>query len=73
VALDGGASGLDTITLLCHQVAGKLNENGCLLLEVGQGQAQAVIALLKKELPPASIEIFRDMAGIERVIGVCLT
>ena len=73
LALNGGKDGLDSIGLLCHQVIKKLAKQGCLLLEVGQGQARSVSALLAKEFPGAASEIYRDLAGIERVVSLSLT
>jgi release factor glutamine methyltransferase len=72
-ALDGGADGLDIIREFCLQVAGKLRERGCLLLEVGQGQAMEVAGLLKKAFPFSEIETECDLAGIERMLAVRLT
>lgn len=72
-ALNGGEDGLDSIRLFCRQAAKKLAKQGCLLLEVGQGQARNVSALLEKEFPGAVSEIYRDMAGIERAISLSLT
>jgi len=72
-ALDGGEAGLDTIRELCRQVSGKLRPNGCLLLEIGQGQVKAVSDLLKSRFPAATIEVAPDLAGIGRVVGLCLT
>jgi release factor glutamine methyltransferase len=73
LALDGGQDGLDRIRALCLQVDKKLQGEGCLLLEIGQGQAERVRALLKKEFNSGIIEIYRDLAGIERVVSLSLT
>ncbi len=73
LALNGGKDGLDSIRLFCRQAGEKLSQRGCLLLEIGQGQAERVSAFLKKEFPGAGIEIDRDLAGIERVVSLCLT
>jgi release factor glutamine methyltransferase len=72
-ALDGGRDGLERISVLCHQAGARLHQEGCLMLEVGQGQAEQVSALLRKEFPTAVIEIDRDLAGIERVVSLRLT
>lgn len=69
-ALDGGDAGLDKITALCHQASGKLRPDGNLLLEIGQGQAEAVVSLLRRLFPSAQIEVTRDPGGIERVVSV---
>jgi len=73
VALNGGAAGLEKIRQLCQQVDGKLCPGGCLLLEIGQGQGQAVAALLQGLFPSAALEIIPDLRGIERVVNLCLT
>jgi release factor glutamine methyltransferase len=73
LALDGGADGLDWISILCRQVGSRLKQKGYLLLEIGQGQAERVSELLRKEFPAAVIEIDRDLAGIERIVSLRLT
>jgi release factor glutamine methyltransferase len=73
LALNGGEKGLDKINALCRQAGGKLRHNGSLLLEIGQGQAAAVKANLHNTYPSASIEVERDLAGIERVVTLRLT
>lgn len=73
LALDGGKEGLDRINVLCHQAGAMLCKKGYLLLEIGQGQAERVSELLKREFPAAVIEIRRDLAGIERVMSLRLT
>ena len=73
VALNGGKEGLDRISILCRQAGDKLRHNGSMLLEIGQGQTQAVKAMMHDSFPSALIEVDRDMAGIERVISLCLT
>jgi release factor glutamine methyltransferase len=73
LALNGGEDGLDIIRTFCNQAGEKLNPEGCLLLEIGQGQAAPVTVLLKKAFPRGLIEISRDLAGIARVVSLCLT
>jgi len=69
LALNGGSDGLERIRQLCHQVNRKLNIEGSLLLEVGQGQAAAVGALLRSLFPSAHIEVTPDLGGIDRVVS----
>ncbi len=38
LALNGGSDGLEKIRQLCHQLNNQLCPEGCLLLEIGQGQ-----------------------------------
>jgi release factor glutamine methyltransferase len=73
LALHGGVDGLDIIRVFCNQAGEKLNPDGCLLMEIGQGQAERVTALLRKAFPSALIEIKRDLAGIERMVSLWLT
>jgi len=70
MALDGGKDGLDKILRLCTQVPEKLLPGGSLLLEIGQGQRQAVTAFLRELFPQARIEAFTDLAGVGRVVGM---
>ncbi len=72
-ALDGGEEGLDKIGRLCSGVGEKLNTNGGLLLEIGEGQGEAVRAILHKYYPSANIEVEKDLAGIERMVTLRLT
>ncbi len=68
LALDGGAEGLDVIERLCGGLKGKLKPEGHVLLEIGQGQEEAVKKMLKTALPSAQIGTIKDLAGIERVV-----
>lgn len=72
-ALNGGEEGLDKIGGLCRGAGSKLNSNGSLLLEIGQGQGEAVKVILHKYFPLADIEIEKDLAGIERMVVLRLT
>jgi release factor glutamine methyltransferase len=68
VALDGGADGLDAYRALIPQAERLLNVGGTLVLEVGQGQSNAVEALmtaagLSTGCPPKS-----DLAGVPRAV-----
>jgi release factor glutamine methyltransferase len=73
LALDGGEDGLDRISVFCRRASSKLRPRGGLMLEVGQGQAENVRALLGEEFPGATVEIGRDLAGIERMVSLRLT
>jgi release factor glutamine methyltransferase len=72
LALDGGIDGVEKIKRLCHQVSGKLLPGGCLLLEIGQGQREAVTTLLNNLFPTAGIEVTPDLSGIDRVVSMVL-
>ena len=72
LALNGGSNGLEKIFQLCRQVSDKLHSDGCLLLEVGQGQGRAVTTFLHNLFPSARIEVAPDLSGIDRVVSVIL-
>jgi release factor glutamine methyltransferase len=72
-ALLAGPDGLDAIRTFVEAlgVASReerlLSREACVALEVGQGQAEAVRALLRKE-GFRDVEARRDLAGIERIV-----
>ncbi len=70
MALDGGEDGLDVIRQMLKQAPSKLNHRGCLLLEIGQGQASAVTLLVDAHFAHADVELVPDLAGIPRVLTV---
>jgi release factor glutamine methyltransferase len=73
LALNGGKDGLDGIRLLCRQARDKLDKRGSLLLEVGEGQAEYVADVLREAFGAGKVDRYRDLAGIERVVGLRLT
>ncbi len=73
LALNGGVDGLDKIRQLCGQAGDRLCPQGSLLLEIGQGQATAVTALLSRLFPSAEVEVMPDLSSIERVVRATLT
>lgn len=69
VALDGGADGLDFYRRLAAEADGVLGADAALVVEIGEGQAGAVTAILSAaELCVEATE--RDLAGVERVLTV---
>jgi len=73
LALDGSSDGLEKIRQLCRQARDKLRPEGCLLLEIGQGQTMPVTTFLRGLYPSAKIEVAPDLSGIERVVSLRLT
>jgi release factor glutamine methyltransferase len=73
VAWDGGKDGLDVIRSFCLQAGKKLKRGGYLILEIGEGQIKAVTAILRRTFPEATIEVHKDLGGIERAVSLCLT
>jgi release factor glutamine methyltransferase len=72
LALDGGADGTESIEQLCRQAGDKLKPGGWLLLEIGQGQREAVTAILHNMFPEGEVEVIPDLAGIDRVVVLSL-
>jgi release factor glutamine methyltransferase len=72
LALDGGADGTGSIEQLCRQAGGKLKSGGWLLLEIGQGQREAVTAILHNIFPGGKVEVSPDLAGIDRAVFLSL-
>jgi len=71
-ALAGGEDGLANIRRLLCQLPGKVYPGGCILLEIGQGQARAVGSLINSHFPQANTRPIADLSGIARVIKVTL-
>ncbi len=70
LSLNGGEDGLTQIRQFCSQIKSKIKPKGSIFLEIGEGQSLAVVSLLRKSVPAATINVFKDFAGIERVIRV---
>jgi len=72
LALNGGPDGLEKIRQLGRRITGKLRSGGSLLLEIGQGQGEAVTTFLRSQFPLAEIEVTPDLSGIDRVVRLTL-
>jgi release factor glutamine methyltransferase len=69
-AIDGGVNGLNYICQLLEQAGGKINPQGCLLMEIGQNQEQEVIHLIHSYLNKVSFAFIPDLNGINRVVKI---
>jgi release factor glutamine methyltransferase len=67
-ALVGGEDGLALIRRLIAAAPGMLAAGGSLLLEVGWGQAERVVEEMRRAETFRRIDVYRDLAGIERVV-----
>ncbi len=67
LALDGGPDGLDPIRALVRGAPARLRRPGAIVLEVGEGQAASVEAILR-EAEASRTEVRKDLSGLERVI-----
>jgi release factor glutamine methyltransferase len=70
LALDGGAEGLDVYRRLLAAAPAKLRPGGAVLLEIGATQGAAVADLARMHFPAARIEVYQDVAGLDRVVVV---
>ncbi len=68
MALAGGDDGLAVYRRLVRDAADLLNAGGWLIMEVGQGQAASVCALIDATGRYGTAEILPDQAGIDRVL-----
>jgi len=69
-ALDGGDSGTAVIEALLAQVAGKMAAGGALFFEIGAGQDERLIPIVRDRLPGSDIDMIKDLAGIYRCIRI---
>jgi len=67
-ALDGGPRGIRELERIIREAPRFLQPQGRLYLEIGADQAQQVKAALEQTAAFSSVEIFRDLAGKERVV-----
>jgi release factor glutamine methyltransferase len=72
IALAGGEDGLNKIDELLRQIPGRVHPGGALLLEIGQGQGEAVTSLVSSYFPRATVRLIPDLGGIERVVTALL-
>ncbi len=69
-ALLAGVDGLQIVGRLLYQARKILHPNGFMLIEIGAQQGNAASAIAEAAFPNASIQILRDLAGLDRVIRI---
>ena len=69
LALDGGKDGLDLIKDLIHE-ASDIETLRDIVLEIDCSQAEALKTIVRREIPTASIEVIKDLSGLDRVISI---
>lgn len=67
-ALFAGPDGLDVLRVIVQDAPGALTPGGVLALEVGDGQATAVAALVADREAYEGVRVHRDLAGKERFV-----
>lgn len=68
VALDGGTKGLGIYRELLGQARAHLRRPGLIALEIGSEQATDVSNLARYFFPGCHIDVFKDYAGLDRVV-----
>ena len=68
IALDGGKDGLNFYRTIAEEGKKYLARSGCILVEIGYNQKEAVTRLFKKE--NTQITCIKDLAGNNRVIKI---
>ena len=66
LALDGGKDGLDIYRRILSEAGKYLTDKGCLMMEIGADQAEAVSAMCEG----MSAATHKDLAGLDRVVVV---
>jgi release factor glutamine methyltransferase len=65
-ALDGGEDGLKFSRIIIKYSTHLLRTGACLMMEFGDGQAEAIKKLVETQKAFSGIEIFKDLSGRER-------
>lgn len=66
LALDGGIEGLDFYRVIIKNTPRLLSQEGCLMMEFGDGQADAIRALAAAYFKEA--DVYKDLTGRERFV-----
>ena len=68
MALDGGQDGLNFYRIIIKYTPLLLRDGACLMMEFGDGQAEAVKKLVGAQKNFSNIDIIQDLAGRDRII-----
>jgi release factor glutamine methyltransferase len=69
-ALDGGPDGLALIRRLLLAAGSYLRPGGAVLVEIGASQGAAVTALAQQSFAHARVRLWKDYAGLDRLVAV---
>lgn len=69
-ALFAEDNGLAIYYKISYTIPKYLNPNAQIFLEIGYKQGEKVAEIFQKALPQASIEIWKDFSGLDRVIAI---
>ena len=67
VALDGGEDGLDFYRRIAADIKPHMAKDGMLIMECGEGQTEAILALFKKR---EYAMVIKDLAGVDRFVKI---
>ena len=67
VALDGGEDGLDFYRRIAAEIKPHMAKDGMLIMECGEGQTEAILALFKKR---EYAMVIKDLAGVDRFVKI---
>jgi len=70
LALDGGYRGLEVIVELISQAKGKIKHPGHIIFEIAPDQTNEAFDLSREVFPDALINIYKDLASLERVVCI---
>jgi hypothetical protein len=70
LALDGGQDGLRLVRRLLGQLDAHLLPGGIAVFEFGSDQGALAVAAAREALPGWSVELLKDLAGLDRVLLV---
>jgi len=70
LALDGGEDGLRLIERLLATAGDHLLPDGALLAEIAATQGEAAASLAHHYFPSARVEVYKDLAGLDRVLEI---
>lgn len=68
LALDGGSDGLDFYRIISKEALSYLKPDGILAFEIGYNQRQDVMNIIKESQGYYDLEVFQDLAGLDRCI-----
>ena len=70
LALSGGKDGLDAFRAIFPDLPSYLLTGGIALFEIGFDLAARLTALARDQLPGARVDIYRDLAGFDRILRI---
>jgi release factor glutamine methyltransferase len=68
LALDGGQDGLGVLRRFIEMLPGKLDGGATVLMEIGDGQGEAVTAWIRARLESVRMKVHHDLAGRQRLL-----